>query len=133
MDIYNADWPYLLTRPGIKLQYCRKRSEEHALAWHMQWETEVSAGKHEQAWSVYQVALYTRFHDRYQQETAYKVIMEVQYKGSIQDMITEYDTRNIKAGITGVAYITMLMRGLPPQIFKQLTTINQADKTDDEL
>jgi hypothetical protein len=25
------------------------------------------------------------------------------------------------------------MRGLPPQIFKQLTTVNPADKTDDEI
>jgi hypothetical protein len=59
--------------------------------------------------------------------------MEVQYKGSIQNMITEYDTLNVKAGITGVVYRTMLMRGLPPQIFKQLTPVNPADKTDDEL
>jgi hypothetical protein len=50
--------------------------------------------------------------------------MEVQYKGSIQDMITEYDTLNVKARITGMAYQTLLMRGLPPQIFKQLTTVN---------
>jgi hypothetical protein len=35
--------------------------------------------------------------------------MEVQYKESIHDMITEYDTLNIKAGISGVAYRTMLM------------------------
>jgi hypothetical protein len=27
----------------------------------------------------------------------------------------------------------MLMRGLPPQIFKQLTTVNPADKTENEL
>jgi hypothetical protein len=59
--------------------------------------------------------------------------MEVQYKGSIQDMIAEYDTLNVKAGITGVVYQTMLMRELPPQIFKQLTTVNPADKTDDKL
>jgi hypothetical protein len=59
--------------------------------------------------------------------------MEVQYKGSIQDMITEYDTLNVKAGNTRVAYRTMLMRGLPPQIFKQLTTVNPAEKKDVEL
>jgi hypothetical protein len=59
--------------------------------------------------------------------------MEVHYKGSIQDMITEYDTLNVKAGITGVAYRTMLMRGLPKHIFKQLTMVNPADKTDEEL
>jgi hypothetical protein len=35
---------------------------------------------------------------------AYKYIMEVYYKGSIQEMITEYDTLNVKAGIIGVAY-----------------------------
>jgi hypothetical protein len=40
---------------------------------------------------------------------------------------------NIKAGITGVAYRTMLIRGLPEKIFKQLTMVNPADKTDDEL
>jgi predicted NAD/FAD-dependent oxidoreductase len=78
--------------------------EGHALAWHMQWETEASNGKHDQAWSVYRSAIYARFHNRYQQETAYKAMMEVQYKESIQDMITEYDTLNVKAGITGVAY-----------------------------
>ena len=27
----------------------------------------------------------------------------------------------------------MLMRGLPPQIFKQLSTVNPANKTDEEL
>jgi hypothetical protein len=59
--------------------------------------------------------------------------MEVKYAGSIQDMITEYDTLNVKAGITGVAYRTMLMKGLPQQIFKQLTTVNPADKTDNKL
>ena len=48
-------------------------------------------------------------------------------------MITEYDTLNVKAGITGVAYRTMLMRGLPEQIFKQLTTVNPASKTNEEL
>jgi hypothetical protein len=48
-------------------------------------------------------------------------------------MITEHDTLNFKAGITGVAYRTMLMRGLSPQIFKQLTMVNPADKTDEEL
>jgi hypothetical protein len=59
--------------------------------------------------------------------------MEVQYKGSIQDMITEFDKLNVKAGIKGVAYRTMLMRSLPPQIFKQLSLVNPADKTDVEL
>jgi hypothetical protein len=59
--------------------------------------------------------------------------MEVKYKGSIQDMITEYETLNVKAGITGVAYRTMLMKELPQQIFKQLSTLNPADKTDAEL
>jgi hypothetical protein len=48
-------------------------------------------------------------------------------------MITEYDTVNIKAGIIGVAYRTMMMRGLPEQIFKQLPTVNPANKTDEEL
>jgi hypothetical protein len=133
METYIADQPYLFTRPGFKLQYCRGRLEGHALAWHMQWETKASAGKHERAWSVYQAAIYARFHNRYQQETAYGKIMEVKYKGSIQDMITEYNTLNVKAEITGVAYRTMLMRGLPQKIFKQLTMVNPADKTDDEL
>jgi hypothetical protein len=32
-----------------------------------------------------------------------------------------------------MAYQTLLMRGLPPQIFKQLTTVNWADKTDEKL
>jgi hypothetical protein len=59
--------------------------------------------------------------------------MDVKYTGSIQDMITEYNTLNVKAGITGVAYRTMLMRSLPPQIFKQLNTVNPANKTDEEL
>jgi hypothetical protein len=59
--------------------------------------------------------------------------MGVYYKGSIQDMITEYDTLNVKAGITSVAYPTMFMKGLPPQIIKQLTTVNPADKTNEEL
>jgi hypothetical protein len=59
--------------------------------------------------------------------------MEVYYKGSIQDMITEYDTLNVKARITGMAYRTMFMRGLPPQIFKRLTTVNPANKTDEKL
>jgi hypothetical protein len=59
--------------------------------------------------------------------------MEVQYKGSIQDMIMEYDTLNVKPGITGVAYRIMLIRGLPAQIFKQLSTDNPVDKTDKEL
>jgi hypothetical protein len=36
METYVADQPHLLTRPGIKLQYCRGRLEGHALAWHMQ-------------------------------------------------------------------------------------------------
>jgi hypothetical protein len=54
--------------------------------------------------------------------------MEVSYKGSLQNIITEYDTLNIKAGISGVAYSTMLMKGLPQQIFKQLSTVNPADK-----
>jgi hypothetical protein len=99
----------------------------------MQWEKETSNGKYDRAWSVYRSAIYARFHNQYQQETAYKVIMEVQYKGSIQDMITEYNTLKVKAGITGVAHWTMLMRGRPPQIFKQQTTVNPVDKTDDEL
>jgi hypothetical protein len=59
--------------------------------------------------------------------------MEVKYNGSIQDMITEYDTLNVKAGISGVAYRTMLMKELPSAIFKQLTLVNPADKTDEEL
>ena len=63
----------------------------------------------------------------------YKVIMDVMYKGSIQEIITEYDTLNVKAGITGIAKHTMLIRELLPQIFKQLTTVNPADKTDEEL
>jgi hypothetical protein len=99
----------------------------------MQWETEASTGKHERGWSVYRSAIYARFHNRFQQETAYKEIIEVYYKGSIQDMITEYDILNIKAGITGVAYRTILIKELPPQIFKQLTMVNPANKTDDEL
>ena len=57
---------------------------------------------------------------RFQQETAYKAIMEVRYEGNIQDMMMEYDTLNVKARITGVAYRTMIMKELPPQIFKQL-------------
>jgi hypothetical protein len=133
METYVADQPHLFTRLGINLQYCRGCLPGHALAWHMQWETEASAGKHEQAWSVYRSAIYSRFHNQFQQEKAYKEIMEVKYKGSIQDMITEYDTLNVKAGITGVAYRTMLMKELPPQIFKQLSTLNPADKTDAEL
>jgi hypothetical protein len=99
----------------------------------MPWETEASRGKHERAWSTYRSAIYARFHNQSQQETAYKKIMEVKYQGSIQDMITEYDTLNVKAGITGVTYRTMLMKELPPQIFKQLTTVNPAEKTDSEL
>jgi hypothetical protein len=63
METYIADQPHLFTRPGIKLQYCRGRLDGHALASHMQWETEVLAGKHEQAWSVYRSAIYARFHN----------------------------------------------------------------------
>jgi hypothetical protein len=133
MGTYVADQLHIFTKAGIKLQYCHGRLEEHALAWHVEWETEASAEKHERVWSTYRVAIYARLHNRYQQETANKKIIEVKYEGSIQDMITEYDTLNIKAGITGVAYRTMLMRGLLPLIFKQLTTVNPADKTDDEL
>jgi hypothetical protein len=133
IETYVADQPHLFTRPGIKLQYCQGRLEGHALAWHMQWETEASRGKHERVWSTYQVAIYAIFHNQFQEETAYKDIMEVKYEGSIQDMITEYNTVNVKAGITGVAYRTMLMRGLLPQIFKQLTMVNPANKTDKEL
>jgi hypothetical protein len=59
--------------------------------------------------------------------------MDVKYTGSIQDMITEYDSLNVKAGIPGVAYCTMLIRSLPPQIFKQLNTVNPTSKTDEEL
>jgi hypothetical protein len=99
----------------------------------MQWEIEASTGAHERAWSVYWSAIYARFHNQFQEETLYKAIMEVQYKESIQDMIIEYDTLNVKAGIKGVAYRTMLMRSLPPQIFKQLSLVNPADKTDAEL
>jgi hypothetical protein len=58
--------------------------------------------------------------------------MEVQYKASIQDTITEYDTLNVKARITDVAYWTMLMRGLPPQIFKPLSRVILADNTNNE-
>jgi hypothetical protein len=64
---------------------------------------------------------------------ASQAIMEIQYEGSIQDMITKYDTLNVNAGITGVAYRTTLMRGLPPKILKQLTMVNPAIKTDDKL
>ena len=88
METYIADQQHLFTKPGIKLQYCRGRLEGHALAWHMQWETEASAGKHLRSWSEYSVAIYSTFHNRFQQENAYKAIMEVRYKGSIQDMIT---------------------------------------------
>jgi hypothetical protein len=133
METYVADQPHLFTRPGIKLQYCQGRQEGHALAWHIQWGTEASAGKHERAWSVIRSAIYSRLHNQFQQEKAYKEIMEVKYKGSIQDMITEYNILNIKAGITGVAYQTMLMKELPQQICKQLSTCNPADKTDAEL
>jgi hypothetical protein len=98
----------------------------------MQWEKEASIGKHERSWSAYRSAVYARFHNQFQQENAYKDIMGVTYKGSIQDMITEYDTLNVKAGITGVAYRTLLMKELPPQIFKQLSTLNPADKTDSD-
>jgi hypothetical protein len=59
--------------------------------------------------------------------------MAVQFKGSIQDMVTEYNTLNVKARITGVAYQMMLLRVLPQLIFMQLTTINPAGKTDDKL
>jgi hypothetical protein len=48
-ETYIADQPHLFTRPGIKHQYCQGRLEGHARAWHMQWETEASAGKHERA------------------------------------------------------------------------------------
>jgi hypothetical protein len=99
----------------------------------MQWETEAVGGKHKRCWMEYRTVKYTRFHNEFQEETAYKDIMDVKYTGSIQDMITEYDTLNIKAGITGIAYRTMLMRSLPPQIFKQLNTVNPANKTDEEL
>jgi hypothetical protein len=133
LETYVADQPRLFTRPGIKLQYCQGRLEGHALAWHMQWGTEASTGKLEQSWSTYRSAILDRFHNPYQQETAYKQIIDVKYEGSIQDMITAYDTLCVKAGITGVAYRTMLMKGLPQQIFKQLTTDSPADKTDDEL
>jgi hypothetical protein len=133
METYIADQPYLFPRPGIKMQYCRGRLEGHALAWHMQWETEASTGKHERSWMDYRAAIHARFHNQFQQEAAYKAIMEVRYEGNIQDMITEYDTLNVKAGITGVAYRTMLMSQLPQQVFKQLSTMNPADKTDAEL
>jgi hypothetical protein len=48
-------------------------------------------------------------------------------------MITEYDTFIVNAGITGVAYLTMLIREFPPHIFKQFTMDNPVDKMDDEL
>ena len=133
MRTFIADQPHHFPRPGIKLQYCRGRLAGHALAWHMQWETEAVSGKHERSWTEYRAAIHTRFYNEFQEETAYKDIMDVKYEGSIQDMITEYDTLNVKAGITGVAYRTMLMRSLPPQIFKQLNTVNPANKTDEEL
>ena len=133
MEAFIGDQPHLFTRPGLKIQYVRGRLEEHALAWHMQWEAEAQAGRHERSWSVYRAAIYARFHNKHQQETAYKAITELKYGGNVQDMITQFDTLNAKAKIVGVAYRTMLMSKLPPQVFKQLSLINPADKTDDEL
>jgi hypothetical protein len=133
METVIVDQPLLFTRPGLKVQYCRGHLEGHALAWHMQWENKAAPGTHEQCWMHYQSAIYARFHNQFQQEVAYKAIKEVEYQGNIQDMNTEYDTPNVKTEITRVAYQTMLMRGLPPQIFKHLATVNSANKTNAEL
>jgi hypothetical protein len=73
---------------------------------------EVSAREQENAWSIYPLSIYTRFHNRFEQETVYMVLTEVYFTGSIQDVITEYNTLNVKARITDVAYETILMRGL---------------------
>jgi hypothetical protein len=133
MEAFVADQPHLFTGPGLKIQYVRGRLEDHALAWHMQWESEAHAGKHPRSWSTYRAAINARFHNKHQQETAYKALTELRYGGNVQDMITEFDTLNAKAKVFGVAYRTMLMSKLPSEIFKHLTLINPADKTDEEL